>query len=213
MQYRLIPMTLTDLPGLVRFAEDIYKNTDPDKYPDFKISNDIDDEEKRKKFFSAFMLPSEFNNYNIRQCYALVDESGTYVAAVGVKRWAHMPSWSLSWLLSPMMGVKFIPVFRTIIDELCKVHEAAGMNEFYVSYPASREAAYSKIMLPFRERYYSFVECTLDANTRSYYSFIHELMGHALHPHDMNLRRYILRRDNTDPASQGGQAVRLKRKT
>jgi hypothetical protein len=189
----------------------IYENTDPDKYPDFKVSNDIDDTEKRTKFFSAFMLPSEFNNYNIRQSYALVDENGTYIAAVGVKRWAHMPSWSLSWLLSPMMGARFIPIFRIIIEELCKVHEAARMNEFYVSYPASREAAYSKIMLPFREKYYSFVECTISANTRSHYSFIHELMGHALHPHDMNLRRYILRRENTLPASQGGKAVRLKK--
>ncbi len=208
MQYRLTPMTLDDLNDLVKFAEYIYENTDPEKYPDFKISNDIDDAEKRRKFFSAFMLPSEFNNYNIRQCYALVDEKGTYIAAVGVKRWGHMPSWSLSWLLSPMMGVKFIPIFRTIIEELCKVHEAAGMNEFYVSYPESRESAYSKIMLPFRENYYSFVECTIPANTRSHYSFIHELMGHALHPHDMNLRRYILRRPNTEPASEGGKITR-----
>lgn len=210
MQYSLVPLTLNELSGLVEFAEGIYENTDPDKYPDFKISNDVDDAEKRKKFFSAFMLPSEFNNYNIRQCYALVDEKGTYIAAVGVKRWAHMPSWSLSWLLSPMMGARFIPIFRAIIEELCKVHEAAGMNEFYVSYPASRESAYSKIMMPFREKYYSFVECTIEANTRSHYSFIHELMGHALHPHDMNLRRYILRRENTEPASEGGKITRKK---
>ena len=210
MQYRLIPLTFNDLSGLVKFAEAIYENTDPDKYPDFKVSNDINDTEKRTKFFSAFMLPSEFNNYNIRQCYALVDENNTYIAAVGVKRWAHMPSWSLSWLLSPMMGARFIPLFRTIIEELCKVHEAAGMNEFYVSYPSSREPAYSKIMMPFREKYYSFVECTVEANTRSHYSFIHELMGHALHPHDMNLRRYILRRPNTEPASEGGQITRKR---
>lgn len=210
MQYSLVSLSFKDLDGLVKFAQNIYENTDPEKYPDFKISNDIDDEEKRRKFFTAFMLPSEFNNYNIRQCYALVDETGSYIAAVGVKRWAHMPSWSLSWLLSPMLGVKFIPIFRAIIEKLCKVHEAAGMNEFYVSYPASRESAYSKIMLPFREKYYSFVECTIEANTRSHYSFIHELMGHALHPHDMNLRRYILRRENTEPASEGGKIIRKK---
>ena len=207
MQYSLMPMTLDHLAGLVEFAEHIYANTDPDKYPDFKISNDIDDAEKRKKFFSAFMLPSAFNNYNIRQCYALVDENGVYQAAIGVKRWGHMPSWSLSWLLSPSLGIKFIPIFRSIISKLCKEHEAAGMNEFYVSYPAHREAAYSKIMLPVRENYYSFVECTIAANTRSHYSFMHELMGHALHPHDMNLRRYILRRENTLPPSQGGTAI------
>jgi hypothetical protein len=204
MQYSLISMTLDHLPKLAEFAEYIYANAEPDKYPDFKISNDIDDTIKRKKFFSAFVLPSTFNNYNIRQCYVLVDENGVWQAAVGVKRWAHMPSWSLSWLLSPNLGVKFISIFRTIITELSKVHEAAGMNEFYVSYPAHREAAYSKVMLPVRENYYSFVECTIAANTRSHYSFIHELMGHAMHPHDMNLRRYILRRENTEAESQGG---------
>jgi hypothetical protein len=32
-------------------------------------------------------------------------------------------------------------------------------------------------------------------------------MGFALHPHDMNLRRYILRRPNTEPASEGGTII------
>ena len=208
MQSSLVPLTLDDLPGLVQFTEQIYLNSDPDKYPDFRISNDIDDESKRQKFFGAFLRPSEFNDHNIRQAYALVDEHGKYQAAVGVKRLAFMPSWSLSWLLSPMLGVKFIPVFREIVKELCKSHEAAGMNEFYVTYPTSREEAYSRIMLPLRERYYSFVECTVPANTRSPYAQIHELMGHTLNPHDMNLRRYILRRPNTEPASEGGKAIR-----
>ena len=36
MQYSLMPMTFDHLPGLVEFAEHIYANTDPDKYPDFK---------------------------------------------------------------------------------------------------------------------------------------------------------------------------------
>lgn len=208
MQSSLIPLTEANLPGLVDFAEHIYANTDPDKYPDFRISNDIDDQGKRTKFFGAFLKPCEFNDYNIRQTYALVDENGNYQAAVGVKRLPFMPSWSLSWLLSPMIGVKFIPAFRQIISGLCEIHEAAGMNEFYVTYPTSREEAYSRIMLPFRERYYSFVECTIPAYTRSPYHQIYELMGHTLNPHDMNLRRYILRRPNTEPASEGGKAIR-----
>ena len=154
MSNSLIRMTAEHLPGLVEFADHIYENTDPNKYPDFKISNDIDNTVKRTKFFSAFMLNPSFVDYDVRQCYAVVNESGEYLAAVGVKRWGHMPCWSLGWLLSPAVGMKFIPIFRTIVQELCAIHEAAGMNEFYVSYPTSRCAAYSKIMLPFRERYY-----------------------------------------------------------
>jgi hypothetical protein len=204
MSDRIIPLNSTHLTGLVNFADGIYKNADPDKYPDFRISADIDDHAKRTKFFSAFLVPSSFNDYNIRQAYAFVNDDGEYQAAVGVRRWGHMPSWSVGWLLSPSLGVRFIPMFRKIMDELCKIHEAAGMNEFYVTYPTSREAAYSKIMLPFRDRYYSFVECTLPAKTVSPYGFIHSLMGSTIHPHDMNLRRYILRRENTEPESQGG---------
>lgn len=207
MPGRLIPLTMDHLNGLVDFAESIYADTDPDKYPDFRVSNDIDDEIKRQKFFKAFLLPSTFNDHNIRQAYALVDENGVYQAAIGVKRFSHTPSWSLSWLLSPRQGMRFIIVFRKIMELLFEIHEQVGITEFYVSYPSSRETAYSKIMLPFREKYYSFVECTIPANTRSPYGFIHELMGFSLHPHDMNLRRYILRRPNTEPASEGGTII------
>lgn len=208
MPSRLVPLTMEHLPELVQFALDIYENADPDKYPDFKISNDIDDEVKFTKFFMTFLRPSEFVNYNIRQVYAFKGEDGKFQAAIGVRRWDHLPSWSVSWLLSPGTGINFIPVFRKIMQGLCELHEAAGMNEFYVTYPSSREEAYSRIMLPFREKYYTFVECSLPARTRSPYGFIHDLMGATLHPHDMNLRRYILRREGSEPASKGGQAVK-----
>ena len=209
MSGSLVPLTVEHLPALLEFAEHIYANTDPDKYPDFRVSNDVDEAGKRHKYYSAFVLPSQFNDFNIRQAYALMDSNGVYQAAVGVKRFSHLPSWSVSWLLSPRQGVHFIPTFRQIMKLLFELHENAGITEFYVSYPSSREAAYSKIMLPFRERYYSFVECNIPAKTRSPYSFIHELMGFSLHPHDMSLRRYILRRPNTEAPSEGGKVTRL----
>ena len=205
----LVPLTVEHLPALLEFATHIYENTEPDKYPDFRVSADVDDAGKNSKFFSAFLLPGEFNNSNIRQAYALMDSNGVYQAAVGVKRFSHLPSWSVAWLLSPRQGIYFISTFRQTMKLLFELHENAGMYEFYVSYPSTREAAYSKIMLPFRERYYSFVECTIPANTRSPYGFIHELMGQSLHPHDMNLRRYILRRPNTEAPSEGGKVTRL----
>ena len=211
MPSRLVPLTSEHLGQLVKFALDIYENTDPDKYPDFKISNDIDDEIKFRKFFMTFLRPSSFVNSNIRQVYALEDENGQWIAAIGVKRHNVMPSWSVSWLLSPRVGVRFIPTFREIMDQLCIIHENAGQNEFFVTYPASRCEAYSKIMLPFRERYYTFVECMVPAKSRSPYAFIHELMGSTVHPHDMHLRRYILRRPNTEAPSEGGKAIRREK--
>ena len=208
MPSSLIKLDISHIDKIVNYAMEIYNNADPDKYPDFKISADIDSDVKFKKFFSIFLLPCEFTNYNIRQAYALVNEAGEYEALVGVKRHDFLPSWSVSWLLSPKTGVKFIPTFRTIMEQLCVIHEAAGMNEFFVTYPTLREEAYSRIMLPFREKYYSFVEATIPAKTCSPYILIHDLMGQTLIPHDINLRRYILRRAGTEPASEGGIATR-----
>ena len=155
-----------------------------------------------------FLIPSDFNNHNIRKAFGLFKDDEC-ICLVGVRRWGHMPSWSISWLLSPSLGARFIPIFRILMKELCKFHEEAGMNEFYVTYPSSREAAYSKIMLPVRERYFTFTECVVPTNERHPYGLIHELMGGVLHPHEMSFRRYILRRENTEAPSAGGKHVSM----
>jgi len=209
MPYSLITLDQSKLPLLLNFDQYVFSNKNINDYPDFRLTADIDDTEKRKRYYSAFVLPAKFENNNIRQAYAVVDERGKTWAAVGVRRFEHWPCWSVSWLLSAQSGIRFIHIFRTIMQLLCKLHESLGFNEFLVTYPSSREAVYSKIMLPFREKYYTFIECTLPAKTRSPYSFIHTLMGQVLHPYEMNLRRYILRRPNTDPPSRGGVATRL----
>lgn len=212
MSYNLKPLDEHDLDLMVTTAMAIYEGSDPDKYPDFKITNDVDRETRFKKFFKLFVMPSRFNNHNVRKAFGLFKDDEC-IALVGVRRWGHMPSWSISWLLSPSIGPRFIPMFRIIVAELCKFHEEAGMNEFYVTYPSDREAAYSRIMTPVRERYYTFVECTIPKNERHSYGFIHELMGGVLHPHDMSLRRYILRRENTEPLNAGGKVIRNKKET
>jgi hypothetical protein len=207
MSYTLKPLEDTDLELMVSTANMIYENSDPDKYPDFKITNDVDRETRFRKFFKLFVMPSRFNNHNVRKAFGLFKDDEC-VALVGVRRWGHLPSWSISWLLSPSIGPRFIPMFRIIVAELCKYHEEAGMNEFFVTYPSDRESAYSRIMAPVRERYYSFVECTVEKGERHPYGFIFELMGSVLHPHSMNLRRYILRRENTESLETGGKITR-----
>ena len=208
MSYTLKPLEFSDLDSTVETALRIYENSDPDKYPEFKITNDVDRATRFQKFFRMFLIPSEFNNHNIRKAFGLF-KGDECICLVGVRRWGHLPSWSISWLLSPSIGPRFIPIFRILVQELCAFHEEAGMNEFYVTYPSSREAAYSKIMLPMRERYFTFVECVVPKNERHPYGFIHELMGGTLHPHDMSFRRYILRRENNEAPSAGGKHTTL----
>jgi len=206
MPYTLKPLEFSDLDFTVETALKIYDNSDPDKYPEFKITNDTDRATRFQKFFRMFLIPSEFNNHNIRKAFGLFRDDEC-ICLVGVRRWGHLPSWSISWLLSPSLGARFIPIFRILMKELCEFHEAAGMNEFYVTYPSSRESAYSKIMLPVRERYFTFIECVVPKNERHPYGLIHELMGGVLHTHEMSFRRYILRRENTEAPSAGGKHV------
>ena len=209
MSYTLKALEFGDLDFTVATALKIYENSDPDKYPEFKITNDTDRATRFQKFFKMFLIPSEFNNHNIRKAFGLF-KGDECICLVGVRRWGHLPSWSISWLLSPSLGARFIPIFRILMKELCEFHEAAGMNEFYVTYPSSRESAYSKIMLPVRERYFTFIECVVPKNERHPYGLIHELMGGVLHPHEMSFRRYILRRDHTEAPSAGGKHVGLE---
>lgn len=211
MSYNLKMLEFDDHQAVVDLAAAIYDGVDQSKYPDFRVGFDVNESSNRDKFFRMFMLDPKFSSFKQRRAFGLYDQDGRLVSVVGVRRYDHMPSWSLSWLLSPRIGAKFIPMFRFIIGELCKIHEAAGYNEFLVTYPAEREEVYSRIMLFMRERYFTFVECTVPAKTASAYEFIHELMGKTLHPHDMNLRRYILRRPDMTPASEGGQAKRKQR--
>lgn len=208
MQYHLKALEHDSLESVLALATEIYNGVDDDKYPDFRVGFDINAESNREKFFGMFMLGSEYIGFTQRRAYGVFDENQQLIAAVGVRRYSHFPCWSLSWLLSPKIGARFIPLFRFIVDELCKIHESIGINELLVTYPTSREEAYSRIMLFMRERYFTFVETTVEAKTASAYSFIHELLGKTLHPHSMNVRRYIRRREDMTPASEGGQAKR-----
>jgi len=208
MSYRLIDLKFNDLDKLMEFATVVYQDAANDKYPEFRFFSQTDNAGKQRKFYGAFTLSDSFIGHNIRQAFALVDEHGDYVMAVGVTRYYILPIWSISWVLSRKQGFGFITSFREMVKKLADFHESIGINEFFVSYPSSREAAYSKIMLPFREKYYTFVQCTVPAKQRSPYRFIHNVMGQNLYSYDMNLRRYILRRPNTEPPSQGGIATR-----
>mgnify|MGYP003342224180 CR=1 FL=1 len=208
MQYSLEVLENESLDKVVELSNSIYNGADEDKYPDFRVGFDIVAENNRRQFFNMFMLPKHYVGFTQCRTYGVFDSNKQLIAAVGVRRYNYFPSWSISWLLSPKLGTRFVVLFRYIVDELCKIHEEIGINELLVTYPTSREEAYSRIMLFMRERYFTFVETTIPAKTTSSFGFIHEMMGSTLHPHDMNLRRYILRRPDMTPASEGGRAKR-----
>lgn len=194
-------------------ADKIYANeklATEKAYPGFRIGYDVDKDAERYRYFSMFMLEPKFKDFNLRRCYGAYDNNDNLIAVLGVRRHNEtFPAWSFCWILSPHIGARFIVMFRQIIDQLCKIHEEAGMKEFYVTYPADREEVYSKIMLPLRERYYTFVETTVKRGEISAYPFVTELIGRIVQPYDINLRRYILRRENTEPESQGGKRIRI----
>jgi hypothetical protein len=74
-----------------------------------------------------------------------------------------------------------------------------GINEWYVSSPGGREESYRKIMRFLRERYITWVECTIPAGTRSPWPVYHSMLGYAIHNFDVNLRRYVKRRERMEP--------------
>jgi len=51
MSYNLKPLDEHDIDLMVNTAVEIYNKSDPDKYPDFKITNDVASFYKFKKFF------------------------------------------------------------------------------------------------------------------------------------------------------------------
>jgi len=210
--YELKQFNHTNLQQVLELADSIYDGVDPSKYPDFRVGFDIDQVKEREKFFRMFMLdPKKFKNFSQRACWG-VYKNNKLISAVGVRRLPHSPSWCFAWILSPSMGIKFVPMFREIVTELCNIHEAIGLNEFFLTYPEDREDPYSRIMLFLREKYYTFVEMTIPAKTLTHYSLVNELLGRTLHPHNMNFRRYILRRTDTEAPSEGGKAIRNNRR-
>mgnify|MGYP003343892865 FL=1 len=71
MSFNLKPLDENDINLMVSTAMKIYENSDPSKYPDFKITNDIDRETRFKKFFRLFVMPARFNNHNVRKAFGL----------------------------------------------------------------------------------------------------------------------------------------------
>jgi hypothetical protein len=151
------------------------------------------------RMFELFMVPESVKGHEWRKTLGVYDEDGNLVMAAGIRRMQHQPVWLLSYVLSTQKNIGMVRAFRSMIMFLCDYHENIGINEFAVASPSTREEGYRKIMRFLRERYITWVECTIPAGTRSPWPVYHSMIGYAIHDYDINLRRYVKRRDKMDP--------------
>ena len=99
------------------------------------------------------------------------------------------------WLISDVQDAKFLKIWADMMKYLCQYFESKDLLEFWCVSPVSRERAWKRLMAPMRKTYWTFVETTIPANTRSDYSLYYNISGYTGYPYDINLRRYIKKRD------------------
>ena len=150
------------------------------------------------RMFDFFLVPESVSGHEWRKTLGVFDDSGNLLMAAGIRRMQHQPVWLLSYVLSSQKNIGMVRAFRDMIIFLCDYHEQIGINEFAVASPVGREESYRKIMRFLRERYITWVECTIPAGERSPWSVYHSMLGYTIHNYDVNLRRYVKRRDRMD---------------
>ena len=144
--------------------------------------------------YDLFLLSPTTIGWESRRVAVAVDETGKIHAAVGVRELHAMPAWLLSWTLSSVSSASFIKVWKKMIKFLCEHYEAKGINEMYVVNPVDREEAYRRLMLFMRDKYWTFIETTVNHGNRCNYSLYYAFMGYTAYTYDINIRRYILKR-------------------
>ena len=150
------------------------------------------------RMFELFLVPEDVGGHEWRRTLGVFDDNGQLIMVAGIRRMQHQPVWLLSFVLSSLKNIAMVRTFRDMIMHLCDFHENIGINEFAVASPAGREESYRKIMRFLRERYITWVECTIPAGERSPWPTYHSMLGFAIHSYDVNLRRYIKRRERMD---------------
>jgi len=149
------------------------------------------------QIFDLFLVPPEVIGSDQRRILGVFDEDHRLVMASGTRIVFGMPAWTLEWTLSEISSVSFVDVWKSHLAVLCSHYENIGYNEFYVISPVARERAYRHIMKPMRRRYWTFVETIIPRNQKAKHSLHWSLMSYGSYPYDINIRRYILKREET----------------
>ena len=190
MQDNMKWLDMSNLDEIQALAQQTYANP-KDTYP---VALQPD-----SRMFELFLVPESISGHEWRKTLGVYDADGNLIMVAGIRRMQYQPVWLLSFVLSNQKNIAMVRTFRDMIMALCDYHESIGINEWYVSSPGGREESYRKIMRFLRERYITWVETTIPAGTRSPWPVYHSMLGYAIHNFDVNLRRYVKRRERMEP--------------
>lgn len=190
MQYDMRWLDVSHLEEIRTLSEETYANPKTNYPIALKPESTI---------FEMFLVPDDVGGHEWRKTLGVFDKEGKLAMVAGIRRMPYQPTWLLSFVLSSTKNMAMVRMFREMMIFLCDHHEALGINEFAVCSPADREDGYRKIMRFLRERYVTWVECVIPKGERSPWPMHHAMVGFALHNYDVQLRRYIKRRERMDP--------------
>jgi len=145
--------------------------------------------------YNYFLVPPSVIGSDQRKVAVIVNSNGEPVVATGVRELGNIPAWLLSWTVSSISSMSFVAAWRQTLNFTTAYYESKSINEFYVVSPVEREEAYSRMTSFMRNRYWTFVEQTIPKGTRPTHSLYHTITGNILYTYDINIRRYILKRD------------------
>lgn len=186
MQYNIRWLTSSELDKVIKLSANVYNNSSDSYGPNLGPDSNI---------FKMFLISEDVIGSEYRKVAGVFSSENELIMAIGVRQMHNVPAWLFSWVLSDIKTSKFVIVFKDALKFICNFFESINCNEFYVIHPATRENAYKHIIKFMRERYWTFIEMTIPKFTKCEYSFYWMLMGYQLYHYDVNIRRYILKRE------------------
>lgn len=189
MQYNIRWLSYSEISLIKALAEEIYENGLETYGPNLHPKNTL---------YDLFLVPEEITGSNYRKVVGIFDDNQNLMFAMGVRQLYDIPAWNLGWVISKYKNLKFIAGFKATLTFVCEYFENIGCTEFYVVHPASKEKVYQYILKYMREKYWTFVQCSIPKHTKSQYSFYWAIMGYQLYQYDIMIRRYILKRPQND---------------
>lgn len=193
MQYNMKWLSFKDIPTIMELSTLIYSN-EKDTYPiNLKPADNYNE---FTNIINVFLSPDDYLGSNQRSVLGVFDDSNTLIMAIGIRKLLVTPTWLLSWAISSVKTASFIKIWRDSVTFICNTMELNNINEFFVVSHAEKEKVYEKLMRFLRTRYWTFTEIKMPKGKKTDYSFYWAIMGYQLYSYDINIRRYILKREH-----------------
>lgn len=193
MQYNIKWLSFKDIPAIMELSKLIYSN-EKDTYP--VNLKPADNYNEFTNIINIFLVPDTYLGSDQRSVLGVFDEENMLIMAIGVRKLLVTPTWLLSWAISNIKTAQFIKIWRDSLNFICDTMELHGINEFFVVSPAEKEKVYEKLMRFLRDRYWTFTEIKIPRGRKTEYNVYWAIMGYQLYSYDINIRRYILKREH-----------------